>query len=269
MNNVQRVNQETANTSNLNEKFEVRITKSQLKEVIDNLITSLDIETFAVIVSTFFKLYENKCETITLQKESDITSLKEYICNVAIPTFEDAILKTGDAEYICTFASNIKGANISRLESAIINTGDARCIYFFANDVNDANISRLEDAIINTGNAKDIYDFARDVEGANISRLEDAIIETGNARYIYGFALYIKCANISRLEDAIIETGDTVCIFDFARDIEGANISKLMNYLKDTVLKTMKTGSTEDISDLSCCLSHQIAEEIKVYYLFN
>ena len=43
MNNVQRVNQETANTSNLNEKFEVRITKTQLEKKISFLIVSPDI----------------------------------------------------------------------------------------------------------------------------------------------------------------------------------------------------------------------------------
>ena len=244
MNNVQKVNecnQETVNTSNLNEKFEIRISKSQLKEVIENLISSLDIETFAVIVSTFFRLYENKCETITLQKESNIASLKEYICNVAIPIFEDAIINTGETQYIYDFAYIIKGANISKLEDAIINTGDMVSIYNFAKYIKGANISKLEDGIINTGYAMFIYKFASDINGANISKLEDAIINTGDIAYIY----------------------------NFARDINGANISKLKNYVKDTVLKTMETGSTEDISDLSCCLPHQIADEIKFYDLFN
>lgn len=301
MNNVQRVNecnQETVNTSNLNEKFEIRISKFQLKKVIENLISSLDIKTFAVIVSTFFRLYENKCETITLPKESDITSLKEYICNVAIPTFEDAIIKTEDVENIFNFVSNINGANISKFEDAIIETKDARKIYLFAKIINGANKSQLEDAIIKTGDAEYIFEFAMQIEGANISRLEDAIIETGNAeyifkftsdinganiskledaiieirdaKYIYDFAHNIKGANISRLEDAIIETGNAQYIYCFARDIKGANISRL----EIAAIKVaVENHSIEDIIFLKLTLNSSklqpIADEIKFYNLFN
>ena len=270
MNNVQRANQETANTSNLTEKFEVRISKSQLSKKINALINSLDVETFAVIVSTFFRLYENKCETITLQKEDNIASLKEYICNVGIPTFEDAVLKTGNAEDIYKFASNIKGANISELEDAIIKTGDAVEIYVFARNIKGANISKLEDAIIKTENAGAIYDFACNIEGANISKLEDAIIKTGNARFIYRFANNIEGANISKLEDAIIKTGDAEFIYHFAKEIEGANISKIENY---SIELAVENRLIEDIIFLDRTLNssrlQQITDEIKFYNLFN
>ena len=164
----------------------------------------------------------------------DFKHILSFAINNMNSKLEDAIIATGDADYIFRFAKLVKGANISKLEDAIIATGDAEYIFYFARDIEDANISKLEDAIIATEDAKYIYLFARDIKGANILRLEDAIIATDNIKYMFYFARNIKGANIEKIEDAIIAYGDFEFIYYFATEVEGADIEKL----EDAIIAT-------------------------------
>ena len=54
------------------------------------------------------------------------------------------------------------------MEDAIIATGDAEYIYYFARDVKDANIKKLENAIMETKNAKYICCFIQVMYGSSI-----------------------------------------------------------------------------------------------------
>ncbi len=164
----------------------------------------------------------------------DFLHILRFAINNMNSKLEDAIIATGDADYIFCFAKFVKGANISKLEDAIIATEDAKYIYLFARDIKGANILRLEDAIIATEDAKYIYLFARDIKGANILRLEDAIIAINNIKYMFYFARDIKGANIEKIEDAIIAYGDFEFIYYFAEEVEGANIEKL----EDAIIAT-------------------------------
>ena len=159
----------------------------------------------------------------------------KYILKFAIKNWdsklENAIIATGDADYIFCFAKFVKGANISKLEDAIIATEDAKYIYLFARDIKGANILRLEDAIIAINNIKYMFYFARDIKGANIEKIEDAIIAYGDFEFIYYFAEEVEGANIEKLEDAIIATGNAEYIYLFASDVKGANKEKLLHAL--------------------------------------
>ena len=136
----------------------------------------------------------------------------KYILKFAIKNWdsklENAIIATGDADYIFRFAKLVKGANISKLEDAIIATGDAEYMFYFARNIKGANIEKIEDAIIAYGDFEFIYYFATEVEGADIEKLEDAIIATGNAEYIYLFARDVKGANKEKLLHALINIQD-------------------------------------------------------------
>ena len=161
----------------------------------------------------------------------DFKHILSFAINNMNSKLEDAIIATGDADYIFRFAKLVKGANISKLEDAIIATKDAKYIYLFARDVKGANILRLEDAIIAINNIKYMFYFARDIKGANIEKIEDVIIAYGDFKFIYDFAEEIEGANIEKLEDAIIATGNAEYIYLFASDVKGANKEKLLHAL--------------------------------------
>ena len=187
------------------------------------------------------EVFATKVGNIILDDKQMYIVLKltpKYILTFAINKWnsklENAIIATGDAEYIYLFARDVKGANISKLEDAIIATDDAEYIFYFARDIESANIKKLENAILASSDAEYIYLFARDVKGANISKLEDAIIATNNIEYIFYFARDIKGANIEKLENVIIADGDFEFIYYFAKEVEGATISKL----EDAIIAT-------------------------------
>lgn len=214
----------------------------ELKIVLNYLLLSiLKHNTYYYDYYCMLEMFVAKVGNIVLDdKQMDIV-LKlapKYILTFAIKNWdsklENAIIATGDADYIFRFAKLVKGANISELEDAIIATGDAEYIFYFARDVKGANISKLEDAIIATEDAKYIYLFARDIKGANILRLEDTIIAINNIKYMFYFARDIKGANIEKIEDVIIAYGDFKFIYDFAEEVEGANIEKL----EDAIIAT-------------------------------
>ena len=161
----------------------------------------------------------------------DFLHILRFAINNMNSKLEDAIIATGDADYIFCFAKFVKGANISKLEDAIIATEDAKYIYLFARDIKGANILRLEDAIIAINNIKYMFYFARDIKGANIEKIEDAIIAYGDFEFIYYFAEEVEGANIEKLEDAIIATGNAEYIYLFASDVKGANKEKLLHAL--------------------------------------
>ena len=184
------------------------------------------------------EVFATKVGNIILDDKQMYIVLKltpKYILTFAINKWnsklENAIIATGDAEYIYLFARDVKGANISKLEDAIIATDDAEYIFYFARDIEGANISKLEDAIIATNNIEYIFYFARDIKGANIEKLENVIIADGDFEFIYYFAKEVEGATISKLEDAIIATGNAEYIYKFARDIKGANKEKSLHAL--------------------------------------
>ena len=162
-----------------------------------------------------------------------------FLDGAHIEKLEDAIIATKKspkkALYIYEFARDIKGAHIDRLEDAVIATKTVY-IYLFARDIKGAHIEKLEDGIIAAGDNLYICEFAKDIKGAHIDKLEDAIIATGDAQYIYEFAKNIKGTHIDKLEDGIIAKGDAYYIYSFAKDIKGAHIDKL----EDGIISTKK-----------------------------
>lgn len=150
---------------------------------------------------------------------------------VNIDDITNAVIDSGDLEYIYNFAYYIKGADIPKLENVIMKLGTAENIYYFAKYIKGANITKLENAIINTNDAQNIYYFAAEINGANILKLEDAIINTNDAEYIYYFARDVKGTNISKLEDAIIVLGDVQYIRLIREYIERRKSKEYLFYL--------------------------------------
>ena len=210
----------------------------ELKIVLNYLLLSILKHNTYYDYYSMLEMFVAKVGNIVLDdKQMDIV-LKlapKYILTFAIKNWdsklENAIIATGDADYIFLFAKLVKGANISKLEDAIIATGDAEYIFYFARDIEGANISKLEDAIIAINNIKYMFYFARDIKGANIEKIEDVIIAYGDFKFIYDFAEEIEGANIEKLEDAIIATGNAEYIYLFASDVKGANKEKLLHAL--------------------------------------
>ena len=189
--------------------------------------------------------------------------------------FEDAIIESGDLDYIFRFAKEIDGADISKLQDAILESGALDYIIEFARKIDGANIKKVEDAVINSGSASFICLLAT-LEGVDINRLlkslvnvecrvsiiveivknnnvkldsetiedlENIVIENGNMWDIIKFASYCDGANIVKLENIILDSNDPSYMCGFIRSVKGANKELLSQAI-------FNTGHIEMIADL-------------------
>ena len=162
-----------------------------------------------------------------------------------------------------------KKEDIPRLTDAICETNNAEYIYSFAVNVKDAPIDKLAEAICKTNNAEYIYSFAINVNGAPIDKLAEAICETLNAKYIYYFAKYVKkfpmnTVYINKLAEAISKTYCKDYIMTF---IINFNITckRSLNRLIDALICKKEISALEEILNKNIIKDIDVLKKIKYY----
>lgn len=121
----------------------------------------------------------------------------------------DKVITLG-AEAIYNFADELDNMHIKmpikKLTDAIIQTGDAEYIYKFAMDIFDAPLDRVGNALINIGNPTYIFLYAKEeAEGINVEKYANAMIKAGDVYWMYKFAKEVKYAPVDKLEKAILK----------------------------------------------------------------
>ena len=135
---------------------------------------------------------------------------------------EEAIIESNSPKYIYLFARDIKGANIKVLLSALLDTGNIEYICEFAKNIKD-NFERIEIDAIVSGNPKYIYEIAK-IKKYDTKELEFAIKQTKNPKYMYLFARDIKGVSITSMETCIVRCNNPEYMYLFAKNIRGADI---------------------------------------------
>lgn len=100
----------------------------------------------------------------------------------------DALIETGNAKYMCIYASQIKGAPVMKLAKEVVETKNYRYFTEFALSVKGAPIGYLADAMCMYGTAQEIYEFALNVKKAPKDKLARAMIRVGNESDIEAYA---------------------------------------------------------------------------------
>ncbi len=258
-------------------------------------------EKFIVLANQLNAREVNELADLVIATEN-VRYIYEFACNVKgapIDKLADAVIAYGNDElssaYICHFAREVEGAPIDKLEDAIIATGYAYRIYDFASNVKGASITKivtsvtgwvreafinkidrfssgslydassfiykLIDAIIATGDAKYIYDVAtriirvygriNELNEQLIKKFANALIATKDAMYIdsyiYQYIYKEKMVTghdrrtlIEESINVIMATGNAEYIYEIARYVKGAPIDKLADAI-------IATGNAEYI----------------------
>lgn len=151
-----------------------------------------------------------------------------------IKKLENKIIKDKDAESICQFARDMKGANIEKLQEEIIKIKDAKYIYEFARDVKGANIKKLQDVIIDCIEDLGIYEvyvskFIKDVKGVDIQSMVEKMLKKDFGDHITCKVIndHVKDLNIVKLENRIIQIKDIWRLRYFANTVKYINAEKI------------------------------------------
>ena len=173
------------------------------------------------------KMYEL---ALNLQAYSGDKQVRDCIARL-----EQAVIASGDAKYVISFAKNIHEADIKRMEHQIISSKDARLAYYFARDIKGSDKEALQRAVVDSKDAMYACLFACNVKDADIATLQKIVIDSKVPGFAYIFARDIKGADIPALRKMVIESKDKEYAKKFSRDIMKGTYAKylLLNYVAD------------------------------------
>ena len=136
------------------------------------------------------KNLEEEIEVKDILTKEEYTDLRKHVSSNGFDfVAEDAqlsVIESGNPRDILKMA-RVKGADIKALEEAMIKTGDLEYICLFAEKIKGANRTKLARGIVKAGDPVYIYEFARRVKRA-IPILQEGIIAAGDPEYMYKLA---------------------------------------------------------------------------------
>lgn len=200
--------------------------------------------------------------------------------NIAVVV--DAIVATGDAEYICQLYNFVKERpnyevkvekKISKLVDAICAIGDAEYIFRFyelgeelhsGNRLSDSDTNKLRDTICTTGDAEYIDKFYRMLLFRDViyfkyniekNKFVDGICASGSVEYIYKWIRITEDEEKEKLIDAMCASGNIEYIYETAKIVPSEYTEKLIDAMcasgnVEYIYETAKIAPSEYIEKL-------------------